>query len=274
MTQIVADAAVGDVESLQKQRQDWIELLQIAIEEYCSQEGYYPRNMLRKKLDISRSSWEIMTGGKGFTDINTYAVLFYETGIEQADPRTLPPRMYHLPKGGYSTKSQAMSEEAWIVWVKQYESSKTEVVENFPDSSPAPLPNSELISPCVEVTSVTATQQPAQAVRPRVTSSSTFQERTRREFDSFFERFMSRVVPREVEFSDSHMVDELLWAMKGVFEGLDQAQIEERARFSARHGRILVVLLSYFEVYSHPDEKKREHMLSMIGFGKERQSHD
>lgn len=268
MIQIVADAAVGDVESLQKERQDWIELLQIAIEEYCSQEGYHPRNMLRKKLDVSKSSWEIITGAKGFTDINTYAVLFYETGIEQADPRTLPPRTYHMPNGGYSIKHRAMSEEEWIIWVKQYESSKTEVVENFSDSSPAPLSNPELISHCMEATTVAATQQPVQAV---LTSSPTFQERTRHEFDSFFERFMSKVVPREMEFSDSQMVDELLWAMKGVFEDLDQAQIEERSRFSARHGRTLVLLLSYFEVYSHPDEKKREQMLSMMGFGKAEQ---
>ena len=83
-------------------------------------------------------------------------------------------------------------------------------------------------------------------------------------FDALFEQVMSEVIPRYPEPQDDSSIDQLIWALKSVFEKLGKMDVSARTEFAREHGRTLASIFPYVEAYTLADEKKREQALSLI----------
>jgi hypothetical protein len=99
----------------------WAENLAVALSGWWPAHGYESGADLARELDIPNSAWNRISAGQaivGKADPEAYAKIHVRTGLPQADPRTIPPRLKKVPtKGEPSWKERAWSEGKYIAWL-------------------------------------------------------------------------------------------------------------------------------------------------------------
>jgi hypothetical protein len=242
----------NNVSTVALEAYEWSQYFAIALDEWCQNNGVIPKSILKDQLGIPESIWSHLSAGKVVTDKKWYALIYHHTGIQESDPRTLPQRSYKLPNGRVIFKDRAMNEDEWQDWLKNFEAGEPE-------------------NPRVDVqdsTSLSILPQSQQAIAIKNVENSESQREYRRilhqRFDSLLEHVLSETVPRYPDPHDDRSIDQLLLALKSVFEKLAERNLSERNHFAHEHGRALSILFPYIEAYTLPEDKKREQALSMI----------
>jgi len=228
---------------------EWAQLLAISLDDWCKENGMIPKTVLRDELGIKEGVWKHITAGNSITNAGIYARIFKRTDLPEADPRTIPPRGIRTPRTGRIThKARAMTEEEWQTWLSDHPPG-TSLHETKPPTKP----------PVAEGNRMKASPPTATGGRTRE-----YRRVIQRRFDTMLEQVLSEVIPRHPDPQDHGSIDELIWALKRVFEQLGRMDVSVRTQFADAHGRTLAVILPYLEAYTLPDEKKREQALSLI----------
>ena len=243
-----------DKSALSQKAHEWARLFARSLDEWCKSNGVVPKLILKDQLGIPTSAWERISSGNGITDKVWYACVYYRTGVPEADPRTIPPRAFAMPNGNIVTKGRAMTEGEWQEWLRNH------VLEA--DSRPPPIQ-----PPPAEVERNNALPLAVAKGKDRE-----YRHVLQRRFDALFEQVMSEVIPRYPDPQDDGSIDQVIWALKSVFEKLAKMDVPARTQFAREHGRTLASIFPFIEAYTLPDEKKRERALSLIfGFNANRE---
>lgn len=101
----------------------WANNLAVALSGWWPSHGYESGADLARELDIPDSAWNRISAGQaivGKADPEAYAKIHVRTGLPQADPRTIPPRLKKVPtKDEPSWIERAWSEGKYIAWLAE-----------------------------------------------------------------------------------------------------------------------------------------------------------
>lgn len=132
-----------------KDKHPWAVDLASALKRWLKENGYQHGTELADELGIPRSAWSSISSAQAISQrVEYYARLYLKTGLEQANPTSIPPRRRIVPKTGALNKvGRAWSEEQYREWMaKQEKEEQTPVVPSFGgvwhNQSPAPVPGS------------------------------------------------------------------------------------------------------------------------------------
>lgn len=109
--------------SVNAQRAKWSNVLAEKLRKWCEFNGYIPRSKLADELGIPRDKWKHIIVGPGIgNDVAIYACLYLRTGLTEADPRMVPPRVrYAARKGHYYADRRAWADQEYENWKKDYQ---------------------------------------------------------------------------------------------------------------------------------------------------------
>lgn len=252
--------STNDTSTLGHQGHEWAQLFAISLDEWCKRNGMIPKSILKDQLGIPDTIWKHFSSGGAISDKHWYALVFQRTNLPEADPRTIPPRLQHIPRTGQKiVKQRAMSEQEWQEWLTKNPSVKVSAEPTPTPKRRSSAPKTSDKTPPVETERQKA--PPSTATKGIVRE---YRHVLQRRFDALFEQVMSEVVSRNPNAQDDSSVDQLIWALKSVFEKLGKMDVSARTEFAREHGRTLASIFPYVEAYSRPDEKKREIALSLI----------
>ncbi len=104
------------------QKIPWAENLAKALDGWCKEHRYLPKNRLAHDLNITPKAWQHISAGKSInTSPEIYAALCLRTGLKEADPRTIPPRVGYSPRNQQKFSiERAWTEEQWQTWLKEH----------------------------------------------------------------------------------------------------------------------------------------------------------
>lgn len=103
-----------------KAKHPWALALSQAITAWCKQNGYREKNVLGKELGIDDKKWGRISSGETFSEIENYALIYWRTRLEEANPTKVAPLTHYVPK----TKEYNSVERAWTqhkldVWMAE-----------------------------------------------------------------------------------------------------------------------------------------------------------
>lgn len=104
----------------------WLKNLAVKLREWAAKNRYKPYSRLARELDIPISSWNrILNGYCVVRDSQYYARIHVRTGLEEADPRTIPPDYKRIPKGIVIEIPRKMTDDEWKEWRANYKEKAT-----------------------------------------------------------------------------------------------------------------------------------------------------
>lgn len=136
--------------TVKQQKPEWAVTLAEILDLWCHENGYSVKTMLADELGIPRNIWNrISTGGMIASDIEAYAKIYQRTGLEESDPKSIPPRRIFIPKtGSYAESLRAWSDEEWQAWLSnQSKPSEPRSAVGQNSSSPPMVPDEKVVKP-------------------------------------------------------------------------------------------------------------------------------
>lgn len=107
-------------------KNSWAAVLSTALQEWFSHTTYQSIAQLAHELDISESILRHIFRGSAISDKpEVYAKIFAKTSLSQADPTTIPPRVFTLPGGSTTTVLRSWTKEQYKKWVILHNNSHT-----------------------------------------------------------------------------------------------------------------------------------------------------
>ena len=110
-----------------EKKPEWALNLSTALKQWIPEQGYRASTELADKLNIPRGLWsDIYQGysiaenrrGERFDRRTYYASIHLWTGLQEADPRTIPDRLIRIPNGGFANRKRSFSEDEYQQWLK------------------------------------------------------------------------------------------------------------------------------------------------------------
>ena len=204
----------------EKQKHPWALALAEALDEWCSRNGYREKSVLAKELGISPSVWGGISSGQTVSKPEYYALIYWRTHLEEANPTKIPPRIRYIPRTGKKVEDP----RAWTVnklasWLKQrgQHNDYDDKMLSKPLTSTSVVPTS--VGQMVDQMITTIAQE---AVRQAL--SATRQEK--------------------ITVSTEHDISTVALALNKLLESYLTGTSEERDRLVAEHGQALGKLFS------------------------------
>lgn len=97
----------------------WAVQLAGSLKRWSEENGYQYLNSLAEELQILPTTWKHMAAGDMIAnDVTIYARIYLRTGLPEADPRSIPPRLnFDVKEKKYSEIPRAWSEEQYQIWL-------------------------------------------------------------------------------------------------------------------------------------------------------------
>jgi len=111
-------------EAAQEQRREWLKNLAEALKKWCDENGYKPRGKLVSEIeDLSMGKLHHLLKGDSMIEDPEdspalYARIHVRTGLEEADPRTVPPRFYRPKAGKRIEKKKSWTTQEYRAWLQ------------------------------------------------------------------------------------------------------------------------------------------------------------
>lgn len=194
------------------QRLEWSRALSLALKAWLRKEGYTPAKRLATELGIDSSTWGRIASGSGITQKKeVYAKIFARTGLREADPRSVPPIVITLPRGGETIRSISMEESEFQEWMDK------EGKKYFP---------SEFSSPVGKTPSPTTGTQSSQVKDPSTTSEATLSHERVAQPRTPFPAMGSGMMEEIFEVLFRHMLDPFRVYLTGELERTERRLLD------------------------------------------------
>jgi len=248
----------------------WAQELALNLKIWAKKRGVSPFNAIAATLEIPKPAWSRISAGVSIVnDTEIYARIYLHTGLQQADPRTVPPRPYLTPSGR-GRQTRAWTEDEWQDWIKKKSvEPRSRRTESRPKKTrPVPI----IPKPRQEVERIvvgagifsTALDGLVNSVVENIATSAA--SRVVREVDRLLdERFSSPSKPSaknrsSFQASDAKNVGQLADLLSDALEATRSGSVEDRNRLVEKYGRSLGRLWAYIEAYVNKDEVREERL--------------
>lgn len=214
----------------------WAKSLATALQQWLRENGYKSGLALADELKIRRTVWSHIQAGNAISKPEIYASIFWRTGLTEAHPCSLPPRLLAVPKHASVRQERAWTQAQLEAWLKK-------------------RPKSAALPPVTQtVTALTGYQADGD-----VTFTAFFTEL--RALRAAVESLTALLQPGQTTPDE---IETLALRLKAHLDQAVAGTSSDRDRFQSQYGESVKVLLSVIDALTISNREEREKAVARI----------